>query len=94
MTPEQKVQIVQQISQSGRICAMVGDGANDAAAIRAAAVGWACPRMEAVRPAAPPTSGRRCWNHAPRSSSAPSPRPSSRCRLGRTGHERLGRGPT
>ena len=39
MTPEQKVQIVQQISQSGRICAMVGDGANDAAAIRAAAVG-------------------------------------------------------
>ncbi|KAA1249361.1 cation-translocating P-type ATPase [Mycobacterium simiae] len=39
MSPEQKVQIVQQISQSGRICAMVGDGANDAAAIRAAAVG-------------------------------------------------------
>jgi cation-transporting ATPase I len=39
MTPEQKVQIVQQISQSGRICAMVGDGANDAAAIRASAVG-------------------------------------------------------
>ena len=39
MTPEQKVQIVQQISQSGRVCAMVGDGANDAAAIRAAAVG-------------------------------------------------------
>jgi cation-transporting ATPase I len=39
MSPEQKVQIVQQIGQSGRICAMVGDGANDAAAIRAAAVG-------------------------------------------------------
>jgi len=39
MTPEQKVQIVQQITQSGRITAMVGDGANDAAAIRAAAVG-------------------------------------------------------
>ena len=39
MSPEQKVQIVQQISQSGCITAMVGDGANDAAAIRAAAVG-------------------------------------------------------
>lgn len=39
MTPEQKVQIVQQITQSGRVTAMVGDGANDAAAIRAAAVG-------------------------------------------------------
>lgn len=39
MTPEQKVQIVQQISNSGVITAMVGDGANDAAAIRAAAVG-------------------------------------------------------
>jgi H+-transporting ATPase len=39
MSPEQKVQIVQQISSSGVITAMVGDGANDAAAIRAAAVG-------------------------------------------------------
>lgn len=39
MSPEQKVQIVQQISKSGVITAMVGDGANDAAAIRAAAVG-------------------------------------------------------
>jgi cation-transporting ATPase I len=39
MTPEQKVQIVQQISNSGVVAAMVGDGANDAAAIRAAAVG-------------------------------------------------------
>jgi len=39
MTPEQKVQIVQQISNSGVVTAMVGDGANDAAAIRAAAVG-------------------------------------------------------
>jgi cation-transporting P-type ATPase I len=39
MSPEQKVQIVQQISSSGVVTAMVGDGANDAAAIRAAAVG-------------------------------------------------------
>ncbi len=39
MTPEQKVQIVQQIANSGAVTAMVGDGANDAAAIRAAAVG-------------------------------------------------------
>lgn len=39
MSPEQKVQIVQQISNSGVVTAMVGDGANDAAAIRAAAVG-------------------------------------------------------
>lgn len=39
MTPEHKVQIVQTIERSGQVCAMVGDGANDAAAIRAASVG-------------------------------------------------------
>jgi cation-transporting ATPase I len=39
MTPENKVQIVQTLERSGRICAMVGDGSNDAAAIRAATVG-------------------------------------------------------
>ncbi len=39
MTPENKVQIVQTLERSGRVCAMVGDGSNDAAAIRAAAVG-------------------------------------------------------
>lgn len=39
MSPEQKVQIVQTLERSGRVCAMVGDGANDAAAIRAASIG-------------------------------------------------------
>lgn len=39
MTPENKVQVVQTLERSGLVCAMVGDGANDAAAIRAATVG-------------------------------------------------------
>ncbi|HZU47339.1 MAG TPA: cation-translocating P-type ATPase [Mycobacterium sp.] len=39
MSPENKVQIVQTLERVGRICAMVGDGSNDAAAIRAATVG-------------------------------------------------------
>ncbi|RVW06709.1 cation-translocating P-type ATPase [Rhodococcus spongiicola] len=39
MTPEQKVQIVQTLERTGHVCAMVGDGANDAAAIRAASIG-------------------------------------------------------
>jgi cation-transporting P-type ATPase I len=39
MSPEQKVQIVQRLERAGRVCAMVGDGVNDAAAIRAATVG-------------------------------------------------------
>jgi H+-transporting ATPase len=39
MSPEHKVQIVETLERVGRVCAMVGDGANDAAAIRAATVG-------------------------------------------------------
>jgi H+-transporting ATPase len=39
MSPEHKVQIVETLERMGRVCAMVGDGANDAAAIRAATVG-------------------------------------------------------
>lgn len=39
MSPENKVQIVQTLGRGGRVCAMVGDGANDAAAIRAASIG-------------------------------------------------------
>jgi magnesium-transporting ATPase (P-type) len=39
MSPENKVQIVQTLERAGWSCAMVGDGANDAAAIRAATVG-------------------------------------------------------
>lgn len=39
VSPEQKVQIIQALGQAGRVCAMVGDGANDAAAIRLATVG-------------------------------------------------------
>jgi cation-transporting P-type ATPase I len=39
MSPENKVQVVQTLERAGTVCAMVGDGANDAAAIRAATVG-------------------------------------------------------
>ncbi|MBS9533211.1 cation-translocating P-type ATPase [Mycobacterium sp. M1] len=39
MTPEHKVQIVQTLERAGKVSAMVGDGANDAAAIRVATVG-------------------------------------------------------
>ena len=39
MSPEHKVQVVQTLERSGLVTAMVGDGANDAAAIRAASVG-------------------------------------------------------
>jgi H+-transporting ATPase len=39
MSPEHKVQIVETLERLGLVCAMVGDGANDAAAIRAATVG-------------------------------------------------------
>lgn len=39
MTPEHKVQVVQELERAGHVCAMVGDGANDAAAIRVASVG-------------------------------------------------------
>ena len=39
MSPENKVQVVQTLERVGKVCAMVGDGANDAAAIRAATVG-------------------------------------------------------
>jgi magnesium-transporting ATPase (P-type) len=41
MSPENKVQIVQTLERIGKVCAMVGDGSNDAAAIRAATVGVA-----------------------------------------------------
>ena len=39
MTPENKVQVVQTLENADVRTAMVGDGANDAAAIRAATVG-------------------------------------------------------
>jgi cation-transporting P-type ATPase I len=38
-SPEQKVQVVEALRRAGRVTAMVGDGANDAAAIRLADVG-------------------------------------------------------
>jgi len=39
VSPEQKVQVITALQRAGKVCAMVGDGANDAAAIRAATVG-------------------------------------------------------
>ncbi len=39
MSPEHKVEVVQALETAGLVTAMVGDGANDAAAIRAASVG-------------------------------------------------------
>jgi cation-transporting P-type ATPase I len=39
MTPEHKIDVVQTLERAGLLTAMVGDGVNDAAAIRAASVG-------------------------------------------------------
>ncbi len=39
MTPEHKIDVVQTLERAGQVTAMVGDGVNDAAAIRAASVG-------------------------------------------------------
>ncbi|MFI2303675.1 HAD-IC family P-type ATPase [Actinacidiphila glaucinigra] len=39
VAPEQKLQVVEALRESGRVVGMVGDGSNDAAAIRAADVG-------------------------------------------------------
>lgn len=41
MSPEHKIDVVQTLERGGAVTAMVGDGANDAAAIRAASVGIA-----------------------------------------------------
>ena len=41
MSPEHKIDVVQTLERIGQVTAMVGDGANDAAAIRAASVGIA-----------------------------------------------------
>lgn len=41
MSPEHKIDVIQTLERTGQVTAMVGDGANDAAAIRAASVGIA-----------------------------------------------------
>ena len=41
MSPEHKIDVIQTLERTGHVTAMVGDGANDAAAIRAASVGIA-----------------------------------------------------
>lgn len=54
MTPEHKIDVVQALEGSDLVTAMVGDGANDAAAIRAASVGIgvAAPGSDPARTAA------------------------------------------
>jgi cation-transporting P-type ATPase I len=54
MSPEHKVEVVQALEDAGLVTAMVGDGANDAAAIRAASVGIgvAAPDSDPARTAA------------------------------------------
>jgi len=54
MSPEHKVDVVQTLERIGQVTAMMGDGANDAAAIRAASVGIgvAAPGSDPARTAA------------------------------------------
>ena len=55
MSPEHKVDVVRTLERIGLVTAMVGDGANDAAAIRAASVGIGVAARAATRPAPPRT---------------------------------------
>ncbi len=59
VSPAHKVRIVKDLRKAGRVVAMTGDGANDAAAIRRADVGIAVAGRSPARPAPPPTSSSR-----------------------------------
>jgi magnesium-transporting ATPase (P-type) len=86
MSPEHKIEVVQTLESAGLVSAMVGDGANAAAAIRAASVGIgvAARGSDPTRIAADccsTSASRRCWTPSTKANScgAACNRPSRCC---------------